>query len=122
LGQLGQGAFQEMAQAAMAAPVTKASWTCASADAVATDVVRAMRIAQSGRPGPVHLSLPSDVLESNIGAAGNTPVDAALPAASRLSEGDAAALLGRLRRAARPLVLVGPASLTRRARVACHEL
>ncbi|HEY4956691.1 MAG TPA: thiamine pyrophosphate-binding protein, partial [Caldimonas sp.] len=61
--QRGMGAFQEMAQAEMAAPVTKASWTCDGPEALATDVAKAFRIARSGRPGPVHLSLPSDALE-----------------------------------------------------------
>ncbi|MBU2286861.1 MAG: thiamine pyrophosphate-binding protein, partial [Gammaproteobacteria bacterium] len=54
-GQLGMGAFQEMQQADMAKPVCKASWTCADAASVATDLAEALRIARSGRPGPVHL-------------------------------------------------------------------
>ena len=62
-GQLGQGAFQEMRQADLAAPVCKAVWTSASPDALAVDVARAIATARSGRPGPVHLSLPSDALE-----------------------------------------------------------
>ena len=121
LGQLGQGAFQEMAQADMAAPVAKAAWTCQSAEAVASDVARAMRIARSGRPGPVHLSLPSDVLEERIGTASGT-ADGPVPGSAILAASDVDAVLGRLRRAARPLVLVGPASLTRRARASCREL
>jgi acetolactate synthase-1/2/3 large subunit len=52
-GQLGQGAFQEMRQAEMAAPVCKPAWVCAHADDVAADVARAIRLARSGRPGPV---------------------------------------------------------------------
>ena len=36
--ELGMGAFQEMRQADLAAPVTKAAWTCGSADALAGDV------------------------------------------------------------------------------------
>ena len=61
--QLGLGSFQEMRQAEMAAPVTKASWVAASADSLSADITRAMREAMSGRPGPVHLSLPTDALE-----------------------------------------------------------
>ena len=67
LAQLGRGAFQEMQQAAMAAPVTKASWACLGADAVASDMAEAMAIARAGRPGPVHLSLPTDALEAAVG-------------------------------------------------------
>ncbi len=49
--QLGQGAFQEMRQADMAEPVCKAAWRCASADAVAGDVAKAIRIAKWGGRG-----------------------------------------------------------------------
>src|SRR5215216_4267924 len=64
--ELGRGGFQEMRQAAMAAPVTKAAWTCTAAATLGRDVGEAIRIATSGRPGPVHLSLPSDLLEERV--------------------------------------------------------
>ena len=57
LDEIGLGAFQEMRQADLAEPVTKASWTARSAAGLADDIARAMRIARSGRPGPVHVSL-----------------------------------------------------------------
>ena len=66
--QIGLGAFQEMRQAEMAAPVCKAAWTCARAEDVAADLAKAIRLARSGRPGPVHLSLPTDVLEGPAGS------------------------------------------------------
>ncbi len=55
-GELGKGAFQEMAQAEMAAPACKAAWTVRSAATLGADLARAMRMAKAGRPGPVHLS------------------------------------------------------------------
>src|ERR1044072_5564014 len=61
--ELGRGGFQEIRQADMAAPVSKASFTATSAATLGREVGEAMRIAASGRPGPVHLSLPSDLLE-----------------------------------------------------------
>src|ERR1700716_2810539 len=61
--QLDMGAFQEMAQAERAPPVAKAAWTCESPDDVAADFAKAMRLARSGRQGPVHLSLPTDCLD-----------------------------------------------------------
>ncbi|OZI82656.1 thiamine pyrophosphate-binding protein [Bordetella genomosp. 2] len=109
--QAGWGAFQEMDQAAMAAPVTKAAWAAAMADGLGADFARACRIARSGRPGPVHLSLPTDVLEARTDAAPPAAQDyAAL--AMPLDDSQAAALAARLARAQRPLVLVGPAGLT----------
>src|SRR3954468_16272484 len=68
LAELGKGAFQEMDQAAIAAPVTKASWVAQSADSLADDLVRAWRTAKSGTPGPVHLSIPNDVLDATTDA------------------------------------------------------
>ncbi len=113
--QAGMGAFQEMRQADIAEPLCKASWTCASADALVDDVAKAIRTARSGRPGPVHLSLPTDVLEAFT--------DAALPAAQAfepepqpLAGADARAVMQRLAQARRPLVLAGPACMTRAGR------
>ncbi len=120
--QLGRGAFQEMRQAEMAAPVCKASWTCASAADVAGDLTRAFALARSGRPGPVHLSLPSDVLE--LEAPAETPsADHFLPVPMPLPATQAGALLVALQDAQRPLILAGPASLTRvgRQRLAALE-
>src|SRR5262245_11765219 len=63
LGQIGMDAFQEMAQADLARPIVKASWTAGQARSLGEDFARAWQLARSGRPGPVHLSLPFDVLE-----------------------------------------------------------
>src|SRR5436190_23166135 len=64
--ELGRGGFQEIRQADMAAPVTKASWVATSAANLGDDLGKAIRIATSGRPGPVHVSLPSDLLEQRV--------------------------------------------------------
>ena len=113
----GRGAFQEMRQAEMAAPVTKASWTCASAADVARDLARAVRIARSGRPGPVHLSLPTDALESDVDDVRDAPRRGVRAGVARAIEHrDAAAILAALRAAKRPLILAGPASCTRAGR------
>ena len=117
--ELGMGAFQEMRQADIAAPLTKASWTCQGAAAVASDMERAVQIALAGRPGAVHLSLPSDCLENETApgfarAAGIAPERPPI---------DARPFVERLRRAQRPLIIAGPASMTRagRARMARLE-
>ena len=120
--QSGRGAFQEMRQAEMAAPVTKASWTCAGPEHVAADIARAIRIARSGRPGPVHLSLPTDALERP--APIETPDAAVFALESMLLDDSVVAhLLRRLDAAQRPMVLVGPSCMTRpgRARMAALE-
>ena len=116
--ELGLGAFQEMAQGDIAAPLTKASWTNESAGRMAFDVARALSIAKRGRPGPVHLSLPSDCLEGAVENESGTDVDEPVPL-----DFDAAAIVDRLRAAQRPLVITGPITLTKpgRARIAVLE-
>src|SRR5688572_21713723 len=66
--EIGRGGFQEIRQADMAAPVAKASWTSTSAATLGRDMAEAIRIATTGRPGPVHVSLPSDLLDENVEA------------------------------------------------------
>ena len=99
--QLGKGAFQEMRQAEVAAPLCKASWTCAGD--VAADITRAFTIAREGRPGPVHVSLPTDLLEQE------PRTRAASPSPRKRPPVDLGQHLARLRKAARPLIVCGPA-------------
>jgi acetolactate synthase-1/2/3 large subunit len=110
--ELGMGAFQEMAQAEMAAPVCKASWTCSSVNEVALDMRKAMALSRSGRAGAVHLSLPTDCLE---GRASQATGESAIPSAALRHE-DALGFLEHLYSGATPLILAGPALLTRAGR------
>lgn len=121
-GQLGLGAFQEMRQAEVAAPLAKLSWVNERADALARDVALAMRTAASGRPGPVHLSLPTDCLEAPADTAALPATAEFLPAAQEMAEEAAFAMLQRLQVARCPLILAGPACMTRRGRAAMAEL
>jgi acetolactate synthase-1/2/3 large subunit len=111
LRELGRGGFQELRQADMAGPVTKASWTATSTATLGADIARAMRLATSGRPGPVHLSLPFDVLEDAIAddPSLQPPPSAFIPEPQSLGEAGAEAALAALAHAQRPLILAGPA-------------
>jgi acetolactate synthase I/II/III large subunit len=107
LEELGKGAFQEMRQADIAAPLTKASWTAQSADTLGDDVVKAWRTACSGRPGPVHLSVPNDVLDALA--------DSAVPASEAFEiEKRAAVVPEALLEAKRPLIIAGPAAMRKK--------
>ena len=108
LNQLGRGAFQEMAQADMAAPVTKASFTARSAETLGDDIVRALRIARSGRPGPVHLSLPFDVLEQTVAHPRACAPDDDHGFTQALRVTTAEAVLALIHKAQKPLLITGP--------------
>ena len=106
--EIGRGGFQELRQAEMARPVTKASWTAGSVESLGRDIGEAMRIACSGRRGPVHVSLPSDLLDARLDESAVTwPTEgAATPEA--LGDADCAKILAALAAAKRPLIIAGP--------------
>jgi acetolactate synthase-1/2/3 large subunit len=108
--ELGRGGFQELRQAEMAAPVTKASWTATSAARLGGDIGEAMRIAASGRPGPVHVSLPSDLLEERVEIEAIAWPDEWRGTAGgpSLTQEDADAVLAAISAAARPIIIAGP--------------
>src|SRR5262245_24444806 len=108
--ELGRGGFQEIRQADMAAPVTKASWMATSAATLGHDLDKAMRIATSGRPGPVHVSLPSDLLEERVESNAIVWPDTRriATAAPALADAVADAVLAAIADAERPLILAGP--------------
>ena len=108
VSQSGAGAFQEIDQAAVAAPVTKWSHTAGATEPLREVVAHAMRVAAAGRPGPVHISLPVDLLQGEVREpAPRLELSEGMEA--QLSEEDAGEILDRLQAAARPLILAGPA-------------
>ena len=102
---LDREAFQEVDLPAFYAPITKWSTTVHRADRLPELVARGLRIATSGRPGPVMLALPADVLAEEVG-----------DEVPRLSEGrprsapdpeDVEHVVRRLVGAKRPVVIAG---------------
>ena len=77
---------------------------------IAGEIQQAWHLACAGRPGPVHLSLPADVLEAESAADSREPICAHAPESSPLSPADVAAILAQLSAAKRPLILAGPAA------------
>ncbi|MDT7876889.1 MAG: thiamine pyrophosphate-binding protein [Sulfolobaceae archaeon] len=54
-------------QSSLFKPITKETITVTKADEIAHAIRRAFRLSTSGKPGPVHVRIPSEVLESNVG-------------------------------------------------------
>jgi acetolactate synthase-1/2/3 large subunit len=122
--EIGRGAFQESDQAGIAAPLCKAAWIAASVEGLGHDIARAVRIAREGRPGPVHVSLPFDLLETNVeDRAALWPGEEDFqPSETVLGASDAELVLAELTRATRPLILAGPAMVGRDNRALLHAL
>jgi acetolactate synthase-1/2/3 large subunit len=104
----GRGALQEMAQVGLLQPVSKWSATVGEVARVPEALATAIRVALSGRPGPVFLELPFDVLGDTVEESrvriprGYRPTAAVAPAADGVRA--AAALL---RAAERPAIMGG---------------
>ncbi|AQZ54547.1 thiamine pyrophosphate-dependent enzyme [Martelella mediterranea] len=96
--------FQEIDYRQMFAPVAKWAAQIDSAARIPEYMARAFRVATSGRPGPVVLALPEDMLTDVVEVADAMPYTPSVPA---LSPGDAAAVMAALSKAERPLLLAG---------------
>jgi acetolactate synthase-1/2/3 large subunit len=121
LSELGRGAFQELAQADLARPVTKASWTAQSAASLGQDIAKGFALATSGRPGPVHISLPVDVLEQTIADDQIGRMTNSEPHCPPLSPDLADKVISQLHAAAKPLLICGPAMCTERGRAVMRK-
>ena len=66
LPEKGMTTFQEIDQISMAEPVTKGSWLIHDKNRIPEFVATAFRSAMSGRPGPVHLTIPIDIQEAIV--------------------------------------------------------
>ncbi len=116
LPEKGMTTFQEVDQVSMAAPVTKGSWLIHDRQRIPEFVATAFRTAMSGRPGPVHLTLPIDLQDAPIA---EEELPSYLPREYRnmgKAQGDPALIqeaAALLRQAQRPVIIVGnPARYT----------
>lgn len=66
LGQDGKGGFQECEQISLTRPYVKFSYKITDPYRIPYFVEKAVKISMSGRPGPVYLELPGDVLMAKV--------------------------------------------------------
>lgn len=112
-------AFQEVDYRAMFGPLAKWVAEIDRVDRIPEYVSRAFQTAMSGRPGPVVLSLPEDMLSSPCSA----PVaPAAVIPSGKAPFEDVDAVLDALRQAERPLVLLGGRNWTSEAAKAMEQV
>ena len=109
---LGRGGQQEIDQVHMAAPVTKGSFMVDNPRRIPEFIARAIRLAFSGRRGPVHLTIPIDVQEQSVDENDVIFIEADANHKARQST-DAAgarAAIALLRQAQKPLIIAGSAA------------
>ena len=105
----GREAWQELDYAQVFGGIAKAAWEVDGAERMPEHMAEAYSVALSGRPGPVVLALPEDVLAEEADVADGTRV-AGVRAAPRAD--DLARLRELLAAAERPLVVVGEGGWT----------
>ena len=101
--------FQEIDQVALAAPVCKYARLVEHAAKIPHYIHQAFSTALQGRPGPVHLTIPVDVLSSRIEGPG-TSSEPLISTSAQRSSGDPGLVreaVNMLKRAKRPFILIG---------------
>ncbi|TPJ57627.1 thiamine pyrophosphate-binding protein [Mesorhizobium sp. B2-6-1] len=108
ISQYARGAFQEIDQLAIMKPVTKFAERVYDPKRIPEYVARAFRMAMSGKPGPVYLDLPGDVLYADVDD--DAAIEAPAPRHVPRPVADAEAvceLVDMLRSAQRPILVTG---------------
>ena len=108
VAQDGIGAFQELDQLAVSRALTKRGFRPISAHVIGEEAALAIKVAISGRPGPVHMALPFDVL--NTDTAEPLPVPEAYARTRHPLCGKSAAKIATaIADADLPVIITGPA-------------
>ncbi|MGQ9514836.1 MAG: thiamine pyrophosphate-binding protein [Thermoproteota archaeon] len=118
-----RGVFQEFDQVALAAPICKFASSVSRASDISFLVRQAVAFATSGRPGPVHLTIPINVLEERIDASfeaiGKKPEARFIGCADPKLLRDAVELINE---AQRPVIVAGTGVFYARAQKPLMEL
>jgi acetolactate synthase-1/2/3 large subunit/sulfoacetaldehyde acetyltransferase len=102
---LGKDTFQEIDQVALFAPIAKRSVLVTDPARLPTILVDGIRLAMSGRRGPVVLHVPRDLFAAEIDAPVAGPVTVARAGPPRPE--DVTAIIDMLAQAARPVIVAG---------------
>ncbi|MBF9031226.1 thiamine pyrophosphate-binding protein [Rhodobacterales bacterium HKCCE3408] len=114
-----RSAFQEVDYRAFFGPLAKWSAEVERTDRLPEYIARAFQIAQSGRPGPVVLALPEDVLSAEADVPDLKP---AVPVAQPVDAHTARQALDRLMAHRNPLIVAGGTGWSREAQADLEHL
>jgi acetolactate synthase I/II/III large subunit len=116
VGEEHRGVLTELDQVGLFRPITKWSERVNRAESMEDAVHRAVRLATTDRPGAVHLSLPSDVLQESAGEStrrGMAATRSTVPASrSRADRDEVQRAADLLAGAERPVIVAGGGVLT----------
>jgi acetolactate synthase I/II/III large subunit len=98
--------LQDMIQLPVIAPMVKRAFLCQQADRVQEFVDLAYRTCLAGRPGPVYLELPVDVMNQEVNPALMRPTNTT-PEARVVDRGKAAELVALMKEARKPVFIAG---------------
>lgn len=101
----GMGGLQEVPQTGMFKEFTKASFTIEQTELIPEKMAEAFRTALSGRPGPVFIELPFDILFNAVDEPPRMPRITIEPAPPQLS--DVQRMFEVLRAARKPVIIAG---------------
>lgn len=101
----GMGALQEMPQIGMFQDITKAAFSITETERIPEQLNEAFRIALSGRPGPVFIEIPFDVLFNAVEPPPIPPQVSIEPPPPSVD--DIALLFELLRNAQKPIIIAG---------------
>jgi acetolactate synthase-1/2/3 large subunit len=106
----GRGNFQDMDSVALSRPICKYAQGVNRPERISPDVREALRIALTGRPGPVHLTIPMDVLRAETRGSSGGRSEIQPLAYNCRAAADPAAIqeaAGLIQKARRPLLVAG---------------
>lgn len=114
----GKLAFQELNQTMISSELVKESWRLTNSNTISDAIREAMKLARSGRHGPVHLAIPEDMLiepaQPSLFSFDNMAEDNSFD----ISASDLNAILRALDSFAKPLIITGATIAPNR----CHTI
>lgn len=118
---IGTDAFQEVDMYGLTVPITKHNFLVRSLAELLEVIPKAFTIAQSGRPGPVSVDIPKDVLTATMEVT-RWPAPGCAEMAKAESEDKIDALAALLRKAKRPVLYLGGGVISADAAPLCQML
>src|SRR5712692_2433814 len=108
LGLRGLGSLQEVEQVDLLKPITKGSWSVAETRQIPETLTTAIRAALSGRPGPVFVEIPVDLLMTMVeDRMAPIPTRYVHRSAALADPDDIVRLAHLISRAERPVIMAG---------------